>query len=369
MKMKVLFFLHLIQDLDVLKPILNSFSSASNLQVSVMVSHHLSRKSPRVLKYLNSLECEKSEVNTDLFAIRVYPKLDGCEALITASESTAKPHRAAYQLTQFANAQKIKTFTMQHGIENIGLTYFDELYTPDNVEFASNYIFTWCPKEGLHSKIKQSTQNKCVSIGRPNSNTVDVKMVEHLPSQYHKRVMVFENLHWNRYSGLYRESFISDLKICVEEFKNILFVLKPHHDQRWSVKKNYAKRHKPANFICADPKDPQWEPFTAQDMVGSADLVVTTPSTVALDAAQNRVPTVIAGYDESTDFYKPLIRITSLMDWKKVLTDILHDNQVDFYRNIADEFADQFLVKDGGVDAVLRYIQEVCHRPMMGSGA
>ena len=86
---------------------------------------------------------------------------------MTASESTAPQHRVAHALTQLANVYGVQTFTLQHGVENVGLTYFDEVHGRD-VRFASKTVFTWADPALLPDAIPLQTRAKCVAVGRPD---------------------------------------------------------------------------------------------------------------------------------------------------------------------------------------------------------
>jgi len=65
----------------------------------------------------------------------------------------------------------------------------------------------------------------------------------------------------------------------------------------------------------ADPSDPFWEPFTAPSLIAAADLVITTPSTVALDAALARKPVAVVAYGMELPAFAPLPLLQSGADW------------------------------------------------------
>ena len=55
-----------------------------------------------------------------------------------------------------------------------------------------------------------------------------------------------------------------------------------------------------------DPSDSAWEPHTAPALIASVDAVLTTPSTVALDAARTGRPVAVLGYELELPLYDPL---------------------------------------------------------------
>ncbi len=69
------------------------------------------------------------------------------------------------------------------------------------------------------------------------------------------------------------------------------------------------------NLVIADPTDPKWENFTAPALLEVADAAITTPSTVALDAARLGRPVAVVGYDLALEKYHPLPILRKSHDW------------------------------------------------------
>ena len=63
-----------------------------------------------------------------------------------------------------------------------------------------------------------------------------------------------------------------------------------------------------------DPTDSAWEPHTAPALIAAVDRVLTTPSTVALDAARSGRPVAVLGYDLELPLYAPLPIVRRLED-------------------------------------------------------
>ncbi len=59
----------------------------------------------------------------------------------------------------------------------------------------------------------------------------------------------------------------------------------------------------------------QWRRFTADAFLVHAIAVITTPSTIALDAARYGVPTALATYGIAAQNYAPLPRLEQAGDW------------------------------------------------------
>ena len=71
----------------------------------------------------------------------------------------------------------------------------------------------------------------------------------------------------------------------------------------------------PANIILADLSTPGWSTITTPSLIASADAVITTPSSIAVDAASQGKRVAVAGYDLDISLYAPLPILRSFDDW------------------------------------------------------
>jgi len=126
---------------------------------------------------------------------------------------------------------------------------------------------------------------------------------------------VFEDLLWDRYDDTYRRRFLDDCSDFAMAFPTTAVLIKPHHAGLWAAKNRGAFPAWTANLVMADPTDPFWEPFTAPSLIAAADLVITTPSTVALDAALARKPVAVVAYGHDLPAFQPLPLLQSASDW------------------------------------------------------
>ncbi|MGH8677401.1 MAG: hypothetical protein ACREUQ_03495 [Burkholderiales bacterium] len=236
------------------------------------------------------------------------------DALVTAAESTAEPHRYAHALTRRANQGGLSTFTFQHGLENLGLTSKVE----GDHEFASRTILTWTQPESLPTWVPKSRRDRCVGVGRI---TCAPRGVTQFPAWRDdgKIVAVFENLHWERYDETYVRSFLSDLDTLVRMRPDLRFLVKPHPAGRWLSRNPDAINRAAANLMIADPVDASWARVSAAAVIERAKAVVTTPSTVALDAACAGRPVAVAAYGLDLPAYEPLPLLAGAPDWGKFI--------------------------------------------------
>jgi hypothetical protein len=313
-KPTVLAFINLMQDLDVFLPLLTTSISRDDLYFKVCVTDWVIDNSPRVKTILDSLNLDYFIVNRRAVKYGFQPKLKGIKAIITAAETTANPHICAHNLTKRANQVGILTYTLQHGFENIGLTYFDEIHSVESIHFASQKILIWGELNTLSPNILPETKSRCIPIGCFKEIS-DFSQNIQIPQRRDYLIAIFENLHWHRYNDDYRNHFIEDLEQTARLFPDTTFLIKPHHAGKWLTKRYKGQVPNVENLAIADPQDPQWEPFTAPAIIQYADGAITTPSTVALDAAQMNCPVAVIGYGLELPNYKPLVIINSLEDW------------------------------------------------------
>ena len=303
--------LDLAQDLDVLRPLIAAWRQDTRFELRVIVSDIALSRSPRIIRTLLELGVVPSVVERVQALQGNDQSVRGLDVLVSASETTARAHRFNHQLTIAAKADGVRTYTFQHGLENIGLNYFDDV-TGKNIAFASDRVLTWTAPENLPEWVSAQTRNKAFAVGR--SAQVARVNVDFPELSGRNVVGVFENLHWDRYTQSYRDSFVRDLLAASAARPELVFLLKPHHAGKYLAKPGKLEGHG-SNVIVANPDDPKWEPYTAPAVIPHCKCVITTPSTVALDAAELGVPVAVAAYGLSLDVYEPLPQIQNMADW------------------------------------------------------
>ncbi len=353
LRRKIIFYFYLIQDLDILLPTLKKFLNSGFL-VEAWVTPQLAAKSPRLVKALSELNVPiKKAANYD-GKLSLKFNFFGVSAFITAVESTARAHRLAYQTVNIANYFGVKTYTFQHGYENIGLTYFDEEFPADFVDFASQKIFLWGEKSFLHPRVKPQTREKCISVGCPKSFSISES-----PKSFEKKspiISVFENLHWTRYSDNYRFQFLNDLIAAAQAYPQITFIVKPHHAGKWLTSRFKGEFSCPENVIIADPSNSKWEPFTAPALIEISAAVITTPSTTAYDAAKMARPTAVVANDLELNNYRPLHLLASASDWNEFIGAALSGTNLGKFNNTNQEFMDKVSLPADGATTVFNFL-------------
>jgi len=322
-------FFHLGGDIDILAAPLAE-AKRVGVGIRVLAAEKLWLENKRLRRVLEAMgEMPDCLIPPNADNARLSHALDGCDALLTGSETTLRPHKLAWDLTVAANTLNIATFTTQHGVENVGLTYFDDKQGAD-VVFASSCVFVWAPAEHLPSIVSPATRAKTIAVGySPPPTAMFALEIEEagLGSSAQRVVGVFENLHWTRFSDIYRTRFLADLEEVCARLPHVKFIFKPHPEGRWLTKRFAGPRPDQPNLTIADPAAAPWSLLTTPALTARLDAVVTTPSKVALDAAVNLTPSAIAAYDGPYPAYSALPALANANDWVHFLEQALTDRR------------------------------------------
>ena len=301
------------QDANLIMAVAEAARSHGGFETLIIMTNWLDRVAPAAVARVSSAgfplaRCLRQALPT--------LRLGAWDALLSASESTNPSHRFVHGLTKRANADGLATFTMQHGLENIGLTYRGD----GDFRFSSQRIFTWGDPAALPDWLDEHVRNQCIGVGRAQLAAREVKPLP-LPIDGRPLVAVFENLHWSRYDDAYRRQFMGDMAAVSASRPDLFFLVRPHPAGRYLAKQKTAQT--PANILIADPSDPAWAPISANDVLARASAAITTPSTVALDAALMDVPIAVAAYGLDLGAYDPLASLSSEEHWQRFLDSAL----------------------------------------------
>lgn len=312
----VAFFIHLTQDLLVVAPLIAA-AKESGRRVEVWTTQLLLEVNPKIETGIRALGEEVSILSHRAILVGRAPSFARTAVLVTASESTEKSHRTAHCLVRLARAAGVPTVTLQHGIENVGLTYFPPNQRP--VTFASDRILTWSAAEELPQQLPSQTRRKCVAVGRPPQPRPDhVAKLDSL-TDGKPLIAVFENLHWERYGTAYSEAFLRDLDASARRHDDLAFVLRPHPGVRTRQGGHQARLNRLHHVRVLDPLSSDWSDVSSSQLLTAAHAVVATASTSALDAAGYGVPVAVARYGLSLDAYEPLFMLDGTEDWGRFL--------------------------------------------------
>jgi hypothetical protein len=356
--------LNLIQDLDLAVPILRE-AQAKGLSHVVWLSESLYKKSPRVSTTLAAMNVCWRTLPNRINSLSENPLPRGAKAFLTVSETNLGPHRFTHCLTKLAARAGLATYTIQHGFENVGLTYDDAVHPIEKISFASARIFTWGASHTLHPKISRTNRAKCVPVGCPKPAASEPADLDGLLPIGRPVVGVFENLHWHRYSDDYRTFFLEGVQCLAEAFPHVTFLIKPHHAGLWLTVRHKGDRPTAGNVIIADPQSSAWERYTATHLLGRLDAVITSPSTVALDAARAGLPVAVVAHEMNLTNYQPLFQIRCDADWRSFMLDVTERRRRDVALVAAQQFIDRVILPDdAAAQIVLNIGREVSNVEM-----
>lgn len=311
-RLRVLLLLQQVQDLDLIVPIAEAASACADLDVRVAILAKIAVPASRRLRTVCS-NGGKVEFwhGPDLLNGRIAPASFAVDVAVTASEGPGYGARFARAFVEAGSAAGARTATLQHGVDNGGLTY-GPMVSP--ATFQADLILTWGGANRLTKAARAEIRAKVVPVGCPK-RVFSRGDFPGFPYADRPFIAVFENLHWRRYGEDYRTRFVNDLVASAAASPDLTFVLKPHMGGQWFTRRGHAAKPLPVNLEIANPAALRWRRFTADAFLAHASAVITTPSTIALDAARYGVPAALVTYGISAANYAPLPRLEQAGDW------------------------------------------------------
>ena len=340
-KLRVLLLLQQFQDIDLIVPVAEMASASADIEVRVAV---LSKIAVPVSRRLHTICGNGGKVEfwhgADLLGNRIEPARFEADVAVTASEGLGVGARFARAFVAASRAAGARAVTLQHGLDNGGLTFGPRV--PPSA-FGADLVLTWGGPHRLTDAACPEIREKTVAVGCPK-RLFRRSDFPRFPRVDRPFIAVFENLHWRRYNDEYRKRFVSDLVATAESSPDLTFVVKPHMGGQWFTRRGPVTSPLPANVEIANPEAIQWRRFTADAFLAHASAVITTPSTIALDAARYGVPVALVTYGISARNYAPLPRLEQAADWLEFVDQIrrgLYDRT-----KLEDFFADAVLPGD-----------------------
>jgi hypothetical protein len=247
------------------------------------------------------------------------------------------------------------TYTLQHGFENLGLTYRDRR-RGSGVTFAAQRVLCWGEVDRLPGRLHPETRGKCVAVGCPKRHLEELETAGKPSGK--PIISIFEGLHVARFDHRYLTCFFDDLQQTADEFKDFRFILKPHPG---IVERRPEHARRLAALRDIEVLDPA-RPRTAGDyptprLLADSVAAVTTPSTIALDAALAGTPAAVTRYRQNLpyyDLYHPLPLLDTGADWRKFLQTIRHSAATARDRTIA--FRDRVMLPGDAAGRILDLI-------------
>jgi hypothetical protein len=331
----VLVFIDLVQDIDVMAPLLEAMRADGRLGLRIQVSRWLERESPRTAAVLSRLGLGFGYVRRrDVIEGRA-PSLRGVFAVLSASESSHPAHAAAHALARRAAAAGIRTYALQHGFENAGLFGVEA----ETVSFASDAVFCWFPAMAADAGVAEQTLAKLVHVGRP-------QLPDRGPNSTAAYDLgVFENLHWDRYADAERDAFRAGLLSVASTFPKMRILLRSHPAGAWAERELGHELAQFDNITRIGGDEARRRLDGGAEVLRGLARVITTPSTIALDAAQAGRPVALAV--SGGDAYAPLPVLNGPRDWIAFASGEADDP------NSLDQFLSRVLVAGDGAPRII----------------
>ncbi len=282
------------------------------------------------------------------------------DALLNTVESSIAKHKVASRLVRIAKAAGVRTYTLQHAFENIGLTYVDP-ERDEEINFAADRVLTWGEPENLTGNPTRETLAKCIGVGCPKFAPY-IQEKDRTPSSKQPLIAVFEGLHAKQFNARYLERFFRDLQDAADRFPEYTFMLKPHPSITSRAPAHAEALRSLNNITVLDPAEPaNCVAWPTEKLLTTAQAVITTPSTIALDAALHHIPVAVTRYREQSPNYKryhPLPLLDVRDDWHHFLRQLKQQPQS--LKEKTDSFLKLVIIPGDAAARILEIISNDC---------
>lgn len=307
-----IFLINLVQDINILRPLVYMASRDLDFRVSILVSGQLASRDLYGI-WRDELQSMSSDANADLAVFEndwdAFGHLRGHGIILAASESSLPGHHTTHAVFQYAPSSFLKV-TLQHGFECVGFRHsaaHDRAHG-QGITFAADLLCSWQPVEQQGS-IAPSQRAKVVVTGPTAVLQAFQEPLDKLPNA---PGLVCENLHSVRLNSTVelKDEFVG----AFNEFSRLLardgrsVVLRPHPGGQYALKNNLAL---PPNARIDNA--PMYRLDLRQFAYG-----ISAPSSVLIDMLLADIPTAVwrdraNGID--TDNYAGLTSVSSPQDW------------------------------------------------------
>ena len=332
---RVLALVDLVQDIDTLLPVLLAIKASPALSLSIVVSRWLQQESPRTEALLRRHGLRFAYVRRGEIINGRAPSLAGVRAVLSASESSHPAHAAGHALASRAHGLGLATYALQHGFEQIGLFGAEA----GDARFASQTVFTWFPADQAASDLVEETRAGLAPVGRPSPvggwgrdpvATYDLG--------------VFENLHWDRYGDADRAGFREGLLAVARALPGARILLRPHPAGGWADQLGHELAPF-TNIVRPGASEARGRLGGGAEILRGIARVITTPSTVALDAALCGIPTALASPGGAC--YRPLPVLDGPAAWVAFASGEAYDP------GVLDQLSSRVLVAGDGAPRIV----------------
>jgi len=91
-------------------------------------------------------------------------------------------------------------------------------------------------------------------------------------------------------------------------------------------------------------------------LLGRMKAVITTPSTVALDAARRNLQVAVVAHEMDIDNYRPLFQIRNAADWTTFVAEALNESLKQEQISLSEHYVDRMILRG---DASVRILDDL----------
>jgi hypothetical protein len=310
MKRSAVFLVHLVQDINILRPLVFMAARDYGFETLFLVSTKFSARDE-----LGIWQSELQQISVETGAQveffdtdwEAHRHLDGQGLLFTASESHLHNHVTTHSVFRHAPPTYLKV-TLQHGFECVGFRHSAEHVRAHGktASFGADIICAWSDSERLISLARSQLGKLFVtgptSVLQMPGGSVDRKAGA--PG------LVCENLHSVRFQGVAKAQFLDAFskfaRLMARQKKRV--TLRPHAGGQYFLK---AKLELPPNV------DIENAPLYRLDL-RQFSYGISAPSSVLIDMLLADVPTAVwrsQNRDIDTDSFDGLTAVSSPREW------------------------------------------------------
>jgi glycosyltransferase involved in cell wall biosynthesis len=309
------FLFDLIQDINVLRPIIQVLAAETQLELLFLISHKLVRRDrTRVwiaeLDELASLTGARSaRFESPLEAFQLLQ--DGSGLIFSASETNLVAHEINHDVFLAAPNSYVR-ITIQHGYECVGFRQNREQTVAhgDQVRFAADIVCGWGPIDTMEH-LCSSERDKYFELGPPV--VLDrLFNARHVEPPAAEGGLVCENLHSVRMrtTGDFQTSYLDTFRefAAIEAKAGRTIAVRPHPGGQFMIKNNIAL---PPNVTLANSA--MYKTDLKRFSYG-----ISAPSSVIIDMVMAGIPTAVWRDPDGiidTSAYAGLTQVSSAADW------------------------------------------------------
>ena len=296
-------------EVEAVLPVIQRAETRGDLVLSAFLSPAFAQGRPHMAKRL--VECHGATVLANASMDDV--PLANFDVALAPVVSNHPRHALAQRFIRQARVAGLATATMQHGLDNVGISRSHDIDSSAAYVIETDIVCVWFPDSHIPAQCAPALRPRLVHTGRAfPASPVDLQGGREL------RIGVFENLHWNLYDDRFRKAFQSNLRQTAAAFPQVRFVVKPHPGGRWLPR--FGESGWPPNIEMFDPDD-DIARYDAFDVISRMSAVITTPSTIALDAAWLNRPVVLIS-TEGADLYEGLGILDGWEAWRTFVAEV-----------------------------------------------